>query len=287
MKRRNTFLTLGFLLAATASAEEYKFFSGANYGHTEYSESYSLQAQYFFEAKESLGPLNEFKYINTNSYVSGLLSHFSPIDSQSAAIGGEWIGHSIGIGGSATYQNDENESGYEASQAFAKYFFSDLLYAGISYSDFESGDSAVGVSAAYELPLNNSDYLGFSGGYTKTDESKRSSWNIRSKYYNDLNNGKYWVLTGGYSTTHYDEPSYESNSWGLDTTFYFSKFTSIGLTYSQRSSDVGTDSNSTSGRVTHYFTPNLYLSGSYSLTKYNSSSVDDNERYRLTVGLQY
>lgn len=291
MKYQKTFAAAGILLSSTVGAEEYQIFSEMNYIHREYRESYSLNGKYFFDAKTPLGPLNEFKYVNTVSFISADLNLNSPYDDKFASLTGEWIAGSVGLGGSVTYADNVFGSGYANSQVVAKYYFSDKIFAGVTYKDFDRGDSLTGAFASYEHSLVGDDYIGFTGSYEQSsaDDAARN-WNLQSKYYNDLKNGMYWVLTGSYSASRDDEDIFNSDVWLLGTRFYFTKFTSIGVNYAQIKNDavfLDSDGNITEGSITHYFTQNFYASGGYSILKYDSSLIEDLETYYLTAGLQY
>ena len=96
--------------SAKISAEEYQSFTNASYSKNDYSSadttSFGINTSYFFDAKSTLGPLNQFKYINTISNISARynhleseissldwndLSHYSKGNNDAINVSGEWF----------------------------------------------------------------------------------------------------------------------------------------------------------------------------------------------------
>ncbi|TVZ41221.1 putative general porin [Alteromonadaceae bacterium 2753L.S.0a.02] len=292
MKYQKSLILISLVISAAVNAEEYQVFGSASY--TKYEEdnfdslsSYEIDGVYFFDKKQTLGPLSEFSLINTVSYVLAGYGQSDDGDNKSAFIGGKWIGSHLGLGAVANYSDNNGDSGYDSATLTGEYLFSDKLLARINYHDYDETypgweDSNFSADIVYDHSLNTTDYIGFKLSYEESRSGGDDSVSLTSKYYNDFSNGQYLTATGRITKAD------ENTVWNLGGTYYFSKMTGLLLDFtSVDSDDLGTTQYASTA-LTHYFTPNFY--GMVRYTDYSYSSKlnrGDAYRYGLELGLQY
>jgi predicted porin len=210
----------------------------------------SINSQYFFEGRPSLGPLNQFEYINKTSNVSVAYQY---INSESEAwhwsgksrtisentnnrlgIGGEWFSGNLLLGGSYSYVDSEysrqkgGDSYSDNSDTFgltAGYLVSDDLLVKVDINKYKNGNSYFTASASYNWQLGDLDYIGFT---YSTDESLDFQ-NLSAKYLMALVDESYLVLVANYV---YDNSgSYEDDRWNMGVNYYFNTKTSLSANY--------------------------------------------------------
>ncbi|WP_170940469.1 putative porin [Pseudoalteromonas sp. NBT06-2] len=105
-------ITPSLLLSVSiVMAEEYQSFSSIGYTNVDSSRSYdatSVGITYFFEKQQTLGPLDQFKYINSSTNVFGNYSHYD--NSERFNGGGNLFINNFVIGGSYSYYDYDSGS---------------------------------------------------------------------------------------------------------------------------------------------------------------------------------
>ena len=297
------------LLSNGAIAQKYQSFSGLSYSNTSYSfnkpqnnfHSKSdtnvlfLSSQYFFDERQTLGPLKEFDYINTSSNVSASISRqstkatssdylnaSSDSNSNSASLGGEWVTHNVIIGASYSHHQSDgkiNEFSYDHSSnyytATLGYLVSDDFVIRANYDDGGDGDDSFSYSASYNLQLADTDYVGFS---YEVDEDF-DIHNLSSRYFFGFAEQSYLVIGGDYTFDNSDN-FLADDYWGVNVSYYYGDKTSVSVTYSDNDSySVGAS---------------YFINNNYSVhAGYNGISNDKNQRdwdadsYYLSFSAQF
>lgn len=224
------------LIASPAVAEDYQLFTSASAVYQDVSErsdhGYRAYAQYFFERKTALGPLDQFEYINTVSNTSISAAHFG--DNPSAIVSGEYFAEKVALSGSAHIVDGD----YSSSIVSAGYLFSDDLIVRAHATRVKGKDTGYALSASYNMQFGPSDYLGAT--LSVGDDFDSSSVDV--KYFRAFHNGHYLAFNTSY---------YSNNSLGVEASYYISDFTGFSL---------GTDEDEVlSAGVRHFFTPRFVV----------------------------
>jgi len=284
-----------FLASTSVSAESYQSFSNANYSKGDYSnidsEFWSLATSYFLDARETLGPLNEFDYINTVSNISAGYSHSSidslhsfngsqygsKSDDNALNINGEWFTGKFLIGGGYSYfDNDYQSRNFSRDEHFnyyrgiLGYLVTDDLLIKAKVRKREGGSAFYRFDVDYNLQLNKSDYIGF--GY-QTDEDF-DFHTLSSKYFMQLSSESYLTVGGHYTYDNYDS-NRSNDSWSINSSYYFNQYSSISAGYAK-------DDNYSIG-ANHFFNKNYALAISYS----TNTSDDDSDAYGINFTAQF
>lgn len=297
-----------FLLSNAVLAESYQSFSAISYSHASYSansptdsfysksdsNTFSLHSQYFFDEKETLGPLNEFDYINSSSSVSASLSnssgdHFTSSNgnifdantrSKNVRIGGEWITHNVILGASYSHHNseakgsgffyDNSDNNYSASLG---YLLSDDLVIRANYNDGGGGDDFFNYSASYNWQLAGTDYIGFSYGVDEDFDIH----NLSTRYFFGIAEQSYLVLGGNYTLDNSDN-YFADNYWGLNASYYYDSKTSISASYGEN------DFYSVSG--SYFINQNYSVQAGYHSVD-NSKFASESDGYFLSFSAQF
>jgi len=255
-------LTLSALIFASTSAmaTDYNSFSSINYlklnNDTVNSDTYGASSVYFLNKKTTLGPLNEFEYINKSSNIFG---GFTDGDNANAyQLGGELFIDKWLVGGSYNYLDKDNGND-DAYSLKLGYLINDnfLIKAQATRNN---GDTLYNFSAAYNVQLNDQDYVGF----TYNTDDKFDAQTVSSKYFAALGSNNY--VTAGLSYTRNDN---SSNNLIASMGYYFNPNTSVSVSYDDD------DDYTISGK--HFFNKNYALSVGYS----SNASTNDNEDYDL------
>ncbi len=206
--------------------------------------------RHFFSEKKVLGPLDEFSYINAQSFVEANLFRSDFQDNESVA--GVWHTES-GFFVGANYTNSDVEfilngqNDFESHSATIGYQFNEQYSFSASYQDSDLGGFNTVFNAAYKHALQGSDYIGFS----LTTNSGTGFVTLSSKYFTDLGQGRYLTVFGSF--TDFD---HGGENWSFGSEYYFSEATSV-------SAEVG-DDDYYALAAKHFFTPNLAVALSYS-----------------------
>lgn len=200
------------LITLPAVAEDYQLFTGASANYQNvggYSEDgYRADAQYFFDRKTALGPLDQFEYINTVSNITASTVHFG--DRQSASVSGAHFAGKVAVSGGVY----ASEGDYSASIVSAGYLFSDDLIVRAHATHVKDKDTSYALSTSYNMPLNASDYL----GATLSVGDAFDSPGVNVKYFNAFANGRYLAFKASYH-----------NNWRAEASYYISDFTGFSL----------------------------------------------------------
>ncbi|MBZ9613178.1 putative porin [Rheinheimera maricola] len=256
--------------AAAAAAEEYQVFTGLQLTHLRFDyvdlqddilvnrtisdNGWQLDGRYFFDKKTTLGPLDQFEYINKVTNVSASFNRV--FDNNAWTIGGEYFAEN-GLVVSAGYSRfgDENINqlglGYLVSNNF-------IVRAEAIRAD---GSNDYRFSASYNHQLQGSDYVGFTA---YTDDSL-DYFGISGKYFASLNGDRF--ITAGITI----EDNDGSSAWAMAADYYFSKMTSVGLTYSK--------ADDYSLNAKHFFTQNWAVEASF------ASNTDNDSMKAYSLGI--
>lgn len=276
---KSSLLTAGLLsvssllLSQVALAQSYQSISSVGYAKADYlnseTKTTSLSSRYYFEAKDVLGPLNRFSYINSVSNVSvnylnrdfnnkeawGALS-----ESDSLAVSGEWFSGNFLVGGGAAYHDNKYQDAlttgggtdsFNSYQLSLGYLISPDFLLKVNGHKVENQDEYFTFEAKYNMQLNQSDYLGF---HYATDENF-DFHNLSSEYFMAMGSDRYLVVGGQYMYDNSDN-AFSNDSWVINSEFYFSANTSIMASY-------GKDDFYSLG-ASHFFNENYSVSLHYS-----------------------
>jgi hypothetical protein len=250
------------------SAEEYQSFTNASYSKNDYKNadttSFGINTSYFFDARTTLGPLNQFKYINKISNISAGYNH-SKLESSSLemsnfpdynskgntntiSVNGEWFSGDILFGGGYSYIDHEHSSSFDNgstvesyqfdnnSDAFhlsAGYLFSDDLLVKVNMNKYEGTDEYFTMYVDYNWQLGDVDYVGF----TYSTDENLDFHNISAKYFMDLADDSYLILGAVYiydnSVRYSNEYDRDDSFWSTNASYYFNDKTSISADYNE------------------------------------------------------
>ncbi|WP_157826805.1 putative porin [Colwellia sp. 12G3] len=223
------------------NASEYNYSSKGN------SDNFSLSSRYYFDERQSLGPLNEFDYINTSSTISIFSSNRnseyfavnndnnfnSDYSNNKVGVSGEWITNSFILGGSYSYnksRRDYNEFSYDDSgndlSVKLGYLFTDNFVIQAGYLEDEDGEDTFSYSARYNLQLADTDYIGFTYGVDDSFDVHQLS----SQYFFGIAEQSYLVLGGSYTLNNRDN-AFSKDYWSINGSYYYDDKTSVSVTY--------------------------------------------------------
>jgi len=257
MKIKALLPLLALAASGSAMANDYQTFSSINYSEIDTAnasaDGWWVTSQHYLGKKESLGPLNEFDYINNTSNVFGTFADWDGDNYWN--LGGDIFLGNIKLG--ATYSDSD---GYNTKSFRLGYLVTDDFLVELEGVDSEGFDTEYWLSAQYTMQLKGKDYVGFT--YRTDDEL--DVHNLSAKYFTSLGGDRY--LTTGVQLSESDFGSY----WGVNAGYYFSKFTSIQASYDEDEDyDV---------MFKHYFTNNYAFNAGY------MSSFDDSDFDGWTIG---
>jgi len=236
-----------FLLATTSViAEEYQSFSSIEYSNVDSKHSHDstrVDTRYFFEKQQTLGPLDQYKYINTSTNVFGNYQHIGSADNY--GLGGSYFINNFVIGGSYAY-SDHKFGSSDHFSARLGYLISEDLIVNAYANKTEGVDTDYSFSASYNLKLEGKDYIGFT--YSSDDDFDYQT--LSSKYFHALEGGQY--LVAGLTYQHNDD---FDNDLSGNLAFYFNDKTSISASYN--------DDDDYSIGAKHFFNQNYALSVGY------------------------
>ncbi len=239
------------LTATAVSAQEYQLFTELRADHVRVSGDnetlWSLNGTYFFDKKQALGPLDQFEYINKVSNVSAAFAR--AYDDNSYGIGGEYFAQN-GLVVSASHQRFGD---FDVSSVGLGYLVSENFIVRALAVKPEGDDTSFQFSASYNHQLQGNDYIGF----TASVDDEFDFFTISSKYFASLGGDRF--ITFGATIADNDG----STSWAAEADYYFSKMTSVGVSYNK--------DDSYSINAKHFFNPNWALNAGFGSNADNSS----------------
>lgn len=260
------------LCSSIAAAEEYHWISGADFTRTDTRiadfDAFSLGSTWYFDGKETLGPLNEFAYINTTSNIFGSWSRFDGLsnDADQVGIGGEYFAGNLLLGGS--YLNLDDVDFFTGTVG---YLFSENFLVSVDAAKVEGAGTNYLFNARYNHPLRGNAYLGFN--FSTDDEFDGK--NLSSRYFTPLAGNDYLALEVSWSI--FDDADEEL--WAVEGDYYFSERTSLGLGIAE--DEVY------SFDFTHFFNENVALELGYTTSDDDSGFDFDVDSYQLGVTFQF
>lgn len=260
------------LLSTTAAmAEEYQSISSVKYANFDSkfsdTDSFNVNSIYFLDKKSTLGPLDEFEYINKTSNVSGNYFNGEHLDSYKLA--GELFIDNVLVGGSYQYTDfDQNHGEDDLYNLSLGYLFSDNILIKAVATRFDS-NTRYFYSADYNHQINDSDYIGF----TYSTDEDFDAQTLSTKYFTALGQGNY--LTAGLSYTNNDD---FDNDLSANVEYFFNSMTSVSGSYDD-------DDNYTLS-TKHFFNKNYALSAGYS-SNASSNDFEDYDQYTVDFTAQF
>ncbi|WHI44899.1 putative porin [Microbulbifer sp. VAAF005] len=238
------------LVAATSAAENYNSITSAGYSNLDFDENDGNQViaetTYYFDSKESLGPLNEFEYINKASNLSGAFNHFdqASTDEDSFAVAGEYFTNfGLVLGASLANIDDEDINTASLGYLVVPNFLVKLSY--VDGDEFSEDDAY--AEFRYSHQLSGSDYVGFD--LITDDDFEKSVFS--SKYYADLGGDQY--LTAEFSYSDYEN---SDSYWQIGADYFLNQRTSLGAKFDENE-DVKVG-------FSHFVSRNVAVEASYS-----------------------
>lgn len=264
MKKLAVIISSILLSTTAAAADNYQSISNLGYADSDNNDTVSVDSTYYFSPKSTLGPYDQFEYINkqTNVYGSFADSDFA----DATEIGGEYFVKDFVIG--ASYENLDPDSGSnnELYSLTGGYFFNPDLLAKVTLVENKDGDDFALFNLAYNYMLNSTDYV----GVTLTSDDDFDYRAVAAKYFVDLQQGNYFTLEGQYESNDDAE-----NQWDVETNYYFSKATSVFAQYDKQ--------DNYSFGAQHFFNRNIGLKLGYA----NNADDSDNDAYFANMRFQF
>jgi hypothetical protein len=272
------------LISGLVTAEEYQSITNSSYSNFDSgfisSESFRLNSRYYFDKKLTLGPLDQFDYINKTSNVYGSYDNnsykysrnynlnYPNGKSERLSMGGEAFVDNLVIGGSYNYSEGENSIGYKGNSKSGSltlgYLFNDNFIVKAVASHREGQETSYQFFSSYNHQINATDYLGMS---ISTDEEFDNT-SVSSKYFTKLGADNYLALRLSYAD------GFGDALWSLGSSYYFDQKTSVSV-------DYNSDDDYFLG-VNYFINENVALNALYNSNK-DSSELDG---YSLGVTVQ-
>ena len=250
---------IALVASAAVSAEEYQTFVGLNADHYRASgdseTNWKLDGTYFFDKKVTLGPLDQFEYINKVTNVSA--SFRREFDTNITRIGGEYFAEN-GLVVSAAHSR---ASGDYVNEVGLGYLVSNNFIVRVNAVKPEDESTDFMFSASYNHQLQGNDYVGF----TAYADDEFDYFGISSKYFASLGEGRF--IAAGITLDDNDG----SSDWSAEADYYFSKMTSVGLTYNK--------ADSYSLNAKHFFSQNWAVEARF------ASNTDDSTLKTYSLGV--
>lgn len=236
-------------LPALASAETYQIFGGLGVIDSDADNSEMktlLDAKYYFSGQDTVGPLDQFSYIDDTSEIHAKAA--SQGDSDAVTLGGSYYFDRFSIG--ASYFDYEK---YYVNRLNAGFFILDNLKAIVGYTMPGRGDDVADFSLQYDHAINDTDYIGFTLRYTDYEESLTT---LSTKYFNAFENGQFLVVVAEYGDA-------RDSFFAASAKWYLNKNTGFVL--------GGNDRDYVYAGATHFFNTNFAVD----VTVGQSDAADD------------
>lgn len=264
MKKLAVIISSILLSSAATAADNYQSISHLGYMDTDGNDKVSIDSTYYFSPKTTLGPYDQFEYINKQTNVYGVYSDddFNDV----ATIGGEYYIKDFVFGAGYTNYDSDFASSIDQFNVSAGYFFNPNVLLKATLYDIEDNENQVMFDLVYNHELNSTDYIGF----TLTSDDNFDYRAVNAKYFMDLQQGNYLTVEGTISDT-----DNSGSSWKLGSNYYFSKATSAFVTF-DKNDDY-------SFGAQHFFNKNVGLTAGYA----NNWDDSDYDAYFANVSLQF
>lgn len=211
----------------------------------------TFEALHYFDGRELRGPLDQFSFINSNSFISGFHRNTNTTDTTN--VSAQWYGDSgffVGAGYAqsrldidADFGGDDSRDIYNGTLGYQA---NEVWSVSATFFDAENSNSLTVFDISYEHDLGQNDWVAFS--YNTDDELDFHT--LTTRYFNTLDNGGYLVLTA--DVTEVDEGS---GDWNVGAEYYWNNYTSVFAS-------VGDDDTYQVG-AQHYFNDTWALTASY------------------------
>ncbi|MEE2024289.1 MULTISPECIES: putative porin [Alkalimonas] len=230
--------------SASAIANDYQLISSLEWDHIRQGGNSAnvraLEATYFLDSKTVLGPLDQFEYINKTSNIQ---AGYSRADSTNLyGLGGEYFTDSGVVVSAAHLRNSD----FHTNTLGLGYLFSNDFIVRAEAIRPRSESTSYLFSASYNVQLEGNDYIGF----TVSTDDDFDYQSISSKYFAALGDDRF--ITVGAEFERFDG---ERNEWEAEVGFYFTRMTSVAVTYN-RSKSYGF-------KAKHFFNQNWALAAGY------------------------
>lgn len=177
-------------MSSFASAESYQLLSGIGITDSEQDgtdSTFKAGGTYYFTGQNTVGPLDQFGYIDDTSNIRANASSTGSDDIFS--VGGSYYFDRFAVGVDHT---DDRGVDFYSTRLHGDFFFTNKLKASIGYSIPEEGDEVVDVNLQYDHTINEKDYIGFTLSYV--DIENAAATGLSTKYLNAFDNGQFLVL---------------------------------------------------------------------------------------------
>ncbi|MBQ4858625.1 putative porin [Pseudoalteromonas sp. MMG007] len=264
MKRLAVIISSILLSSTAAAADSYNSISNLSYKDSDNNDTVAVDSIYYLSPKKTLGPYDQFEYINkqTNVYGGYADDDFGDLTN----IGGEYFINEFLVG--ASYENYDPDSGSngELYKLTGGYFFNPDLLAKVTLVENKDGDDYALFDLAYNHMLNSTDYV----GVTVTADDDFDYRAVAAKYFIDLQQGNFLTFEGKYESIEDAE-----NQWVAETNYYFSKATSVFANYNKQ--------DTYSFGAQHFINKNIGLKVGYE----NNADDSDNDAYFANMRFQF
>lgn len=260
------------LLLASTSAFANEYQSITKLTHANFDEQLStdnstaISTIYYLKKKNTLGPLNEFDYINTTNNVFGSYTNHSD---SNFGFGGEMFHNQWQLGGSYSTTDSDFVDGSTASITLG-YLVQPNLLVNIEHTrydadykspygnseSFSDNDTSLGIQ--YTHALQGKDYL----GVTVDVDSSFDRISASTKYFSHLGEERYLAL--GLFVSDYED---SKPIVGIEGTHYFNQRTSVSARV-MRNTEVDVTSSILSAQ--HFINENWSVGLAYSSNEVES-----------------
>ena len=142
MKKLAVIISSILLSSTAAAADSYNSISNLSYKNSDNNDTVAVDSIYYLSPKKTLGPYDQFEYINkqTNVYGGYADDDFGDLTS----VGGEYFINEFVVG--ASYENLDPDSGSnsELYKLTGGYFFNPDLLAKVTLVENKDGDDFAG-----------------------------------------------------------------------------------------------------------------------------------------------
>lgn len=251
--------TTGFVHANTVST-----ILDINYSDYGIADTTSVSATHYFKAKALRGPLDQFSFINSSSFVG--VSYEDLEFSNKTKLKGTWHSNNgLFVGVDYRYQDFDMGSSYDETSSTIGYQSNKVWSVSATFSDPEGAESRTSFNARYEYALGANDWLAFS--YSTDDDF--DSQTINTRYFNTLENGGYYTLSAAFLMANdFDD------EWAIGGQYYWNNYTSASVSFDDDTYSIGAQ---------HYFNDTWALSASYT----DLDSPDDDNMWRINLRAQF